>query len=437
MKIWLVTIGEPVPLQEGEKDRLHRTGYFASFLADHGHEVTWWTSTFDHFRKKQLFEADTTVDINPRLRIVLLRGSGYRKNLSLARMRDHATIARRFVSRAEHQPDRPDIIVAALPTIELCLASVRYGKDRSIPVVLDMRDMWPDIFVDSLPSPLRPPARLLVAPLFRSAKEACSGATAIIGITEEFVEWGLQRGCRSRSSLDRSFAMGYTTVPPSETDITRASQYWDALGIPANPSRLTACFIGSLGRRGALEPVVDAARRLEKDGADVQLVICGTGDRDKEFSATTKDVRNVLFPGWIDAASIYVLMRRSHVGLDPLPDRYDFLSTINNKAIEYMSAGLPVISSPDRGTLFELLRTKACGLSYATGDAEGLAGMLARLSTDRSQLATLSGNASALFRERFTAEAVYTTMMEYLEELVTQNKRANANTLNHERIGQV
>ena len=55
------------------------------------------------------------------------------------------------------------------------------------------------------------------------------------------------------------------------------------------------------------------------------------------------------FPGWVDAAKIFVLMRRSAVGLDPLPDRYDFLATINNKAIEYMSAGLPVISSPDRG----------------------------------------------------------------------------------------
>jgi len=67
MKIWLVTIGEPVPVHEGVRDRLCRTGYFAHLLANHGHNVVWWTSTFDHFRKKHLFEADTFLPVNERL----------------------------------------------------------------------------------------------------------------------------------------------------------------------------------------------------------------------------------------------------------------------------------------------------------------------------------------------------------------------------------
>jgi len=61
MKIWLVTIGEPLPLGISKDDRLHRTGQFARYCASKGHEVVWWTSTFDHFRKQHHFEGDKTM----------------------------------------------------------------------------------------------------------------------------------------------------------------------------------------------------------------------------------------------------------------------------------------------------------------------------------------------------------------------------------------
>ena len=146
-------------------------------------------------------------------------------------------------------------------------------------------------------------------------------------------------------------------------------------------------------------------------------MLCGKGDRLDHFKKMAADVRTVLFPGWVGAAEIHVLMRRASVGLDPLPDRYDFLATINNKAIEYMSAGLPVISSPNRGVLCDLLREKNCGLSYATGDAEGLAAALVRLMDDRPGLAEMSRNAARLFEQTFQAERVYAAMMDYLGEV--------------------
>ena len=176
MKIWLVVIGEPVPVGEGVHDRLHRGGYFATFLADHGHEVTWWTSTFDHMRKKHRFQEDATVEVNPRLQIRLLHGGGYRSNISLARLRDHRAIAGKFAHLAAAEADAPQIIVAALPTIGLCLESVQFGQRRGVPTVLDMRDMWPDIFVDTAPGAARPLLRLLLGGMFRQARQACAGA---------------------------------------------------------------------------------------------------------------------------------------------------------------------------------------------------------------------------------------------------------------------
>ena len=101
--VWLITIGEPVPVGEGAKDRLHRTGLFAALLAGWGHRVTWWTSAFDHFRKRPLGPLGE-VSLSPGLKAILLDGGGYSRNLSLARFRDHSRIARRFREAVGHDP---------------------------------------------------------------------------------------------------------------------------------------------------------------------------------------------------------------------------------------------------------------------------------------------------------------------------------------------
>lgn len=415
MNIWLVTIGEPLPLQAGGRDRLHRTGTLAQFLARRGHRVLWWSSTFDHFRKTHIAGKDETVELGSGLRIRLLRGRGYSRNISLDRLRDHAEIARKFVFEAERER-LPDVIVAALPTIGLSAASANFGVRHGVPVALDMRDMWPDIFVDTAPAAVRPMARALLLPMFHQARRACARASAIVGITDAFVDWGVRRGGRKRSSLDRAFPLGYDTQPPEAEDLRAAGAFWDGLGI-RETSPFTLCFFGGLGRQLDLMHVIQAARALEGQGTPVRFVLCGAGERLEEYRRAAAGVSNMVLPGWVDRAAIYTLMRRSTAGLDPLPCRYDFLSTINNKAIEYMSAGLPVISSPRAGVLFELLEQRDCGLSYDAADGQGLAALVANLAQQPDRIAAMRRASAALFREQFMAETVCAAMAQHFETI--------------------
>lgn len=424
MNIWLATIGEPVPLESGHGDRLHRTGYFAQFLANRGHRTLWWTSAFDHFRKRHLSARDQTVDLDRNLRIRMLRGRGYRRNISLARLHDHAEIARKFGCEAEQTVRRglrPDLIVAALPSIDLASACADFGMRHRIPVVLDMRDMWPDIFIDAAPIPMRPLARALLAPMFRQARQACSQAAAIAGITDAFVDWGVARGCRRRTPLDRAFPLGYSMEPPAPEAIRSANENWDRLGV-GESGPFTVCYFGGLSRQLDLMHAIHAARLLEARGVPMRFVFCGEGDRLKEYRRAADGLANVILPGWVDRASIYTLMRRSNAGLDPLPDRYDFLASINNKAIEYMSAGLPVVSSPKRGVLSELLQRRRCGLSYEEADARGLADLLHSLSLDAARLEAMRRASLALFREQFMADTVCESMESHFERIINERQ---------------
>ena len=140
------------------------------------------------------------------------------------------------------------------------------------------------------------------------------------------------------------------------------------------------------------------------------------------FKGLAENSPSIIFPGWINAAQIHVLMRLSCVGLNPIPDRYDFLATINNKAIEYMSAGLPIISSPKKGVLYDLLQKHGCGMSYSPGDEEVLFSILSKLHETPELLQNMSRNAKQLFSSMFAAEDVYSNMLEYICNIAKTSK---------------
>jgi glycosyltransferase involved in cell wall biosynthesis len=238
--------------------------------------------------------------------------------LSFKRILDHRQIAGKFSALARREERKPDIILASLPTIELSLAAVRHGRENGVPVVLDIRDMWPDIFVEAVPVVLRPLARILLIPMFRDARTACAGATAITGAIEGFVPWGLKRGGRLRTGLDRAFPMGYVTRPPADQQILAAERHWDGLGVLEEDAHRTLCFIGTLGRQFDIETVLSAATECSRQNLFWRFVFCGASDRLEEYKKKAQGVGNVFFPGWVNSAQIHVLMRRPAVGLNPL-----------------------------------------------------------------------------------------------------------------------
>ena len=132
--IWLITIGEPIPHSEN-KLRLHRTGILAKQIsASKNHTVTWWTSAFNHFTKQHIYNEDSVVEVNSRLKMIALYGGGYKRNVSFSRIRDHKQIAEKFIKLAQHQ-NKPDIILASFPTLGLCEAAVEYAKGKTASIL--------------------------------------------------------------------------------------------------------------------------------------------------------------------------------------------------------------------------------------------------------------------------------------------------------------
>ena len=148
VNVWLIKDGENLPIQSDA--RRMRTWMLAEELLRQGHQATWWASTHSHQRKVLLFDEDREVEVAQGFRLKLLFAGAYRSNRSLGRLLHHSRLAAKFRRLAPTLP-RPDVIVSAFPTIELAFEAVEFAGPRRIPVIIDIRDPWPDILLDLAP----------------------------------------------------------------------------------------------------------------------------------------------------------------------------------------------------------------------------------------------------------------------------------------------
>ena len=413
MKIWLVTVGEPLPSDPGTP-RLLRAGILADRLWRRGHEVIWWSSTFDHRTKRHRHSKDHTIQLQDRYQLRLLKGPGYRRNVSVSRLIDHRIVAQRF-SEVSSSATAPDVILASFPTIELSAASSAYGARHRVPVVVDIRDLWPEIFLDLMPRWVRPAGRWALSPMYREARRALIGATAIVGNSSPFVEWGVRMADRNRGPNDREFPFGYNASRPSNTPADSLA-FWKQLEILTEGADPIACFFGTLGRQFDIHTIISAARLLEREGTRWKFVVCGDGEQLVEYRTAAAQVKSVVFPGWVDAPKISALMSISTVGLAPYVVSAGFIGNLPNKPIEYLSASLPVVTSLD-GYLGLLLREEDCGVTYEAKNPESLARTLNNLLIDPARLSRLKANARRVFEARFSADVVYGEFAEHLEAI--------------------
>lgn len=417
MTIWIVQTGEPLPIDDGAP-RLLRSGILASYLTARGHDVLWWAADFVHRTKVHRNLPEAPVQAYDRLRIVPLHSPGYARNISVARWRDHLELARRFRALSAREAP-PAVIHCGFPPIEIALEAARYGRRARVPVVMDTRDLWPEIFADNVPSWARPVARAVLQILQRDARAAFRLATHVSGHAPGFVEFGLRKAGRAAGPMDRHFPFGYHAQAPTEAQAAEARTFWRGMGVGPGSGETIVCSAGSYGAQRSLDldTPIHAARILAGRGVPVRFVLCGDGPRLAACRELARDLPNVVMPGWVGYPHLWTLLRMSRIGLLPYLPVRDFALSVPNKAVEYLSAALPIATSLTDGYLHGLLDEGGCGLFYPGRDPDALASSLAALVTAPGSLDALSARAGRLYEQAFVADRVYGSLVDYLEEV--------------------
>ena len=414
MLVWIVQSGEELPgIDPGARE--WRCSMLAKALIAKGHNVLWWGSTFNHARKTHRFNGPRTIEMMPRWKIRLLHGPGYKQNRSPKRLLHNRKLASAFAQEIQHV-QRPDILFVSLPILELAEQSVLYAKRMKVPVVIDIRDLWPDHYLTLVPPLFRRTFRAMLFTEFRRVRRILHEAAGITSISASFLEWGLKYAGRHQGPTDKVFPMGYPSNPFTQEEILdKQKEIVTTYGIKTNG--LVISFAGSLNSIFDFDTVIKAARILErKRESNVQFIVAGDGSLGRNIRTAARGLKNMVFTGWVDHLTIAAIHGLASAGLAPYAVGGSVSGSLPNKAFEYMAFGLPILSS-HQGDLEYLIRNKRIGLQYRSGRPESLVEKIYWMMEHPDELQAMSKRSQSLYNIEYRSDIIYAKMVDFLEKI--------------------
>ena len=123
----------------------------------------------------------------------------------------------------------------------------------------------------------------------------------------------------------------------------------------------------------------------------------------------------MVFTGWLGGDEINWL--RSHVAIGLLPYIEGAPQGLSNKLFEYLSAGIPVVSSL-RGETMRLIEAHGCGVTYVAGDTSDCLAKIGSVADDDVNRIAMGQRGLALFADQFDSPAVFAALEAHLEAVV-------------------
>lgn len=424
MKIWLIEISDFLPRIDGD-NRLYRAGMLAKALVEAGHEVLWWSSTFNHQLRKQRFDVSTTIDIEKNYCLRLLYGPGYGRSISFGRWRHNRAVAREFAREisAKSIDELPDLIYACLPTLEVSEQAVLFGNRHGISVIVDIRDRWPDIYLSPLPRFLHSIVRTMLKTEFARAHRIFSKATAITGVSAKNLEWGLGLARRKVSLKDKWFPLGFSVEGNDKSGMSKSNPKEIMSKYDIGSDSFIVTFVGTFSTAFNLKTVINIARNLSEAGdSRIKFVIVGDGVQTSTLRKLLIGLKNIVLTGWLDKSNVDEILKISSVGLAPYSS--GGLITLPNKPFEYMAAGLPILSSLD-GELKTIIEQESIGLYYNADDPNDLKDKIMWFLSHPEETKAMGQRAKALFEEKYNADVVYPDLVDHLTKIASGRYQKN------------
>ena len=413
LKVWLVNEGENLP-GDDNNPRLQRMGLLAYELEKLGAKVTWWQSTFNHYQKKFRYREDKDIKLTDNLDMKLIHSCGYEKNVCLKRMRHEWRTAKGFYEKAQIE-ELPDVIVSAMPTIAQAHFTVKFGRKHNIPVIVDLRDLNPDVFVSPFHGLMRTAASIGIMPLRQMLGNALKNADGLVGTTEPYLNWGLNYAKRKRGENDRVFFVSYPDngVTTKLSDNSRWKEYENYPGI-------ICCFFGQFGQLVDFDTLIETAEMCQTNGLEVKFLLCGKGELLEHYQEVVrnKGLKNIELPGWVNQTDIADIGYLADIGLMAYKKNDNFDMQMPNKFSESLSLGLAIMLQPT-GVMLDVITKNKCGIHY--DNSTDLYNGLKKLSEERELLNEMKKNARSLFEREFSVSNVYREYGNYIMNMEKEN----------------
>ena len=326
----------------------------------------------------------------------------------------HATCAASGLVRGLSGAGGADVYVATSPPLFTGLAGLALARLHRRPFVLDVRDLWPDAFVDL---GLAHEGRVVGA-FRRLERTLYRGAARVVPVTASFAR-----------------RIEATGIDPSKIEVVRNGV--DLARFPTEPSpetvrdakrafgvegRFVVMYLGAHGLAHGLDRLLPAAARA---GATTTFLFVGEGAEKERLVAQARGIAGAdlrFLPG-IPRERVPQAYAAADVCLVSLRGTPLLETFLPSKAFEAFGAWRPVVAAV-AGEAKEVLQAGPGALVVAPGDAEALASEVRGLASDPARASRLGREARARAVREFDRDALALGYLRLLDRVVDEDRRA-------------
>lgn len=402
-KIAVITMGVKL---EGEKGYT-RFRYLSEFLTDAGYQVDLITTTFQHWEKEQRNLSKIDPD-QYRFGLKFIYEPGYKKTVDPRRIRSHRIAAKNLTALLNKEGDY-DLLYAEIPPNDVALAAAEYAKEKGIPFVADVNDLWPEAMRMVLDLPVV--SDVLFHPLQRDAEKVYSLVSGVVGTSDEY--------------RDRPFQNQEKKVPAVTVYVGNELAAFDAgveeysPVVPKTEGEFWVSYAGTIGTSYDIKTMVLAGEELAKRGlSNIKIKIMGGGPTKDELEqlAHERQIYNVEFVGYVPYEKMAAYLAKSDVLVNSFVRKAP--QSIVTKIGDYLAAGKAMINTCMSPEFRNKVEKDGFGVNIEPEDVIVLADAVEDLYDNEEKRRTMGIKAREIAEEQFDRPKSYRKIEELIRELI-------------------
>lgn len=407
MYIWYISLYEPLPLG-GDKNRLMRSGMLSKALHERGHEIELWLPGFEHVHHEHYKKSSCIETSELGFRVQYIKGLGYKNDISFRRFIHNLLIAGELKKLIKKRARKPDLIITQIPLLEFAYIATKYAQQEHIPIITDIRDLWPDVYKRIIPNKLHFLYKFLLFRQIKEMKFIVKNSTAITAVSNTFLKWGIVNGQR-QNNLDKAFYIGY----PCNKKAIKPNMSSLDLNLPSSAEIIF--FSGTFCDSYDFDTVLKAAEKIRNINKNIIFIFAGKGEGEDKIIEFAEKLENILYLGWLESQELDYILSISLIGLAPYSKHS--LMSLPNKPFEYMAASIPILNSL-KGELSILIEEEKCGLNYIPDDSDDFIDKVLFLVNNKKISKQMGINGRNVLEKKFCSHFIYENFSKHIETMV-------------------